>query len=392
MTSKQKIVTTGTLLSIITLMTYLFFRVDLIEKDSVKLIKISSEKIFNTIRAFDERKGDEANRSNDLEEMVTSINKRIKNLSLLVIAGLDYKIIISGRNNSSLEPHIYEKILYEFTNEKITIPESSEYIIKYYGRESQEKIDEYRFYLFSKIINKSRVFLAYKYMIDHKSLVKIAIESVLIIIFFITISSLLFIISLKSKEMQSAVNDRDLFESSNNFDTDPEKNEPQINKTGENDLNSIKNASLDPMNTYIYKMFMNISKKFYPESLNLFTCLSENHFAKSHELIENSFKIIESRALDTFNLNDDVYRELKKERIMIMDSGRKSIIPVINDNSLLGFIQFIRENALKKDEIIDIRNELETITVHLSEYLMANSFIDDLIISAKNRCMQTSVL
>lgn len=377
MTSKQKIITSSTLFLIITLMGYLFFRVDLIEKNYVKSIRKSSEKIYNTFRAFEKSKGVRANRLRELEEMVSTINKKIKSLSLLIISGLDYKIDISTKNNKSIETPVYEKIIYEFTNGKITIPEGSEYIVRYYGNESQKKINENRFYLFSKIINKSRIFLVYRYMVDQKSIVKIALESGLIILFFIIFSSLVFIISAKSKEMSITDDDRNLPEIRTTSDIETKKHESLINKTRETVNHSTKNAALDAMNTYIYEMFENISKIFHPSSLSLFTHLSENHFTKSHELKENSFKVIESKTLDTFNLNDDVYRELKKDRIMIMDSGTKSIIPILSGDSLPGFIQFIREDALKKDEITEIRNKLGIVANHLSEYLMISNIMID---------------
>jgi GGDEF domain-containing protein len=377
MTSKQKIITTGIILLIITLMTYLFFRVGLIEKNHVQSIKKSSEQIFNTIRAFNGRNDGKANRSVELEKTISIINKKTKNLSLLVIGNLDFKIEISSRNNRSIETDLYEKILHEFVNGKIKIPDNSEYLVRYYGSGSREKANEDRFYIFDKIIDKSRVLLAYKYMVDQKTIVKIIVESGLIILFYIIISSLVFIISLKSKNLTLSEDYADLSESLDSFEIDPEKKETLVNKTKETASSSTKNAALDAMNTYIYTLFAKISKMLQPESLALFTRLSDNHFTKSHELKKNSFKVIESRTFETFNLNDDIYRELKKDRIMIMDSGKKSIIPVIHDNSLLGFIQFGRKESLKKDEINDIRKELGAVAGHISEYLVINNIMID---------------
>ncbi len=378
MNSKQRIITTGIILSIITIIIFLFFRVEAIEKDYIKSIRKSSEKIINTYKAFEESSDDKLKRSLELEKMVSAINKKIKNLSLIVIAGLDNKIEIAGRNNKSIGTDIYDKIIYEFSRGKISIPINTEYIVRYYGNESLKRINENRFFLFSKILNRSRIFLAYKYVVERKSVIKIVIESGLILLFFIIITSLVYLISQKSRSISFIVDDdTDLYENRSSFDIDPEKKETLFDISRETVSSSIKNNTLNAINTYIYELFIRISKRFSPESLALFTRINNTLFTKSHELRQNSFIAIESRTFDTFNLNDDVYRELEKSRIMIMDSSTKSIIPILNDNSLLGFIQLIRKDGLKKDEINDIKNELGVVAGHLSEYLVVNNIMID---------------
>ncbi len=382
MPPKIRIIVSGLIVTVIAIIIYIIFRINIIEKDFIKVLNNRTAHINRIYRNFNEKYTDIKANKNKLKELFQLINKKYPEIALIAAADMDYTVELISKNNRILKSEkMYKTIVDDFLNRKLSVPSSKEYITRYYNLNGKNN-DSQKFYIINKIINNNRLFYLFPYKPRKQILIKVTLEVSMIIIAIIIITTVIFIKSSQNSmptEMQ-----KNKLKGSHNLAENIGRDSYNIDLKGrsiqssEKKLfpNEIRSAS-DSLNKQVYRLFSDLNSKYFPESISLYLKVTDNLLSKSFEYKGKSFIKIDSSSFDTIDIDNDAGKELLKSTVMILERGSKFIFPIIHENSLLGVISIIRDTGFNGKEIQDIKNDLIGILKQLSEYIVISRVMID---------------
>jgi hypothetical protein len=301
------------------------------------------------------------------------------------------------KNNSIItSAAVYDSIISDLTSGKITENKSGSIIYKTHGGNKKE------FFITTGEAGKNRVIVANIYRPDRKTVVRLALEILLIIIFCIIATAALFIIlsgkgiikdnreirekiiNLSSKEGAD--------ENLNHDQGNPSPAEyPEPVPIDEGELSRVFSAdekpatrgaaftenktALEALNSRIFELFRKIHSALSPEYISLYIKKTKESMSKTYELKGKAFLKTDSAVIDRIELKD--LAGISKPGAYISENGTMITVPLFDDNSLIGMIKIKLKGNAGTVNLEFIQNELKETAREIKEYLVINSVITD---------------
>ncbi len=370
MSYKTKIIISGLFITIIALAAYISLRMDIFEKQMAAKLKKQNERIIKTYQGAFEEKEIKTIQGNDLTLFLNKINKAIPDIALVIIADTDKTIRLSSKNDSIIQSDIYDKILHDFTGNNLRINRPGEFIIRYYTSGENQKEKNIKYYIFNNNMGTGSLVITFPHKPGKIIITRAALEITLIIIIIIIFCSVLYIMHDK-KDVITEYAEK----------TADEQNKKILRKNIVNEERSIIRESLslasEGLSSYVYNLFSEIFNKFHTKSLSLYIKSSENTMAKLFEYRGNSFMKIDSPVFDTLDLTSGIGRELKNGTPIILMAGKKAVLPLIHNDSLLGTLHVTTEEHISGDELDTITLMSASVRKELGDYLVLNNVMID---------------
>ncbi len=361
--NKIKIVMIAIFLILLSLFIYYEFRIDHIKSDYRKDLAISSEANLNIFQ----KKIAESNPS--VAKLNQFIRDTYKNNSLIagmLIANNKRIILAKAKNNTYIKTSdIFTAIINNFKKNNYALESDGLAAMNF----SDKKLTFTKtFFMYPKSYNKFTIAFIYPLTITKKYATKVSLEILLIIILIIILCTIVYITSKKksgSEEVATAIN------------VNSKTKKLQRNDATNYKKNTTNIVAVKALNNYVFELFKKIYAEFATETISLYIFNPPDLLTKTYELKGKSFIKIDSSSFDTISLEDDIGKELQSSSILIMDEGKKIILPLTHHNSFLGTLIINRNSSLDANEIDIIKNHTSEILKHLSEYIVINNVMID---------------
>jgi len=378
MTTKLKIIFTGIILTIVTLFIYFSLRIDILENTYTDSLIKKTEHITNLYK-----KTNHKNKAR-LTDFFNKINAKFDNIALIGAAHNNFSLKLSSKNNKFIRTNsLYESIINDFNSSNFSNNKPN-FIIRYYSSTDKNRKTQKKFYIFHKKINKDRLLIAFAYKPGIKLIIRIVLEISLIIIFYIILTTSLYLLLLKNGHIKTASEYIPL--KAENKKMKPESPDKKIVLSKENTtieqekkFRDKKNSSAysDLLNRYVFELFREIYAAEKPLSISLFLKYDENKLSKTYELRGKSFIKIDSLDFEVILINNEIGKELKKSLPLILKNNTELLIPVTHENQLIAAARLLREKPFDGKDVNLLRQTLSEAAEKLNDYIVVNNVMID---------------
>lgn len=372
MTYRTKIIITGFLLSFISLLAYAALRIDFFEKQLAGNMK---KKNGTIIRAYQKTFGEKeikTLKNDDLSVFLNTLNRLVSDTAMLVIADTEKNIKISSKNDSLIRSsEIYDLIMLDYTGNKLTIKEPGGFIVRYYTSSKNENQKNLKYYIFNNNMGTGSILAVFPHKPDRVILTRAGLEIALILLIIFILCMMAFIIH---SRQGSVVVVKDETPKTGHSTT-------TVNRTIDREERSVVRESIsmvsEGLSAYVYDLFREISTALHPEELSLFVTGGRNTLIKLFEYRGNSFLKIDSPVFDAMDLDTDLGREMLSGTPIILLKGKKAVLPLIHEGSLLGTIHISAAGTLSGEEIDRVERMSRTVIKQLSEFMVLSNVMTD---------------
>jgi GGDEF domain-containing protein len=371
MSIKFKAIAAGVVLLTVSMFLYFAVRFKYVERDYIATLIRTTNSIVQEYHAMRMRPvtGKKKLSVDDLSDFLKRTHKKYRNAALLAITDNSLSIRLSSKNDRYIRSaDLFETILKDFTQEKFNISRNNPYTIRYYDDKTGGKVEQLKFYIFLNRISGYRLLVVYPYTFEKKMLARSALEMALITVFIIIITAALYIAMTKKPEPESEP-------TSYTIDLDLE-NRSAVREDGAL-LRETSNVASDTLSGYIHDLFKKINKSYNTDSLSLYIFHSSGRLVKTMELKGRTFLRIDSISFDTIDIDNEAGRELRNGATMVLEDGRKIVIPLKYRDSFLGTVNMVRQKGLQGREIRDIKSAMKGILKNIHDYITVNDVMTD---------------
>jgi hypothetical protein len=372
MPAKAKVIVLGILLLVISIFLYFTVRFKYIEQDYIAdLITITND----IVREYNDTEKITAENkrqitANDLSDYLKYIHRKFKDIALIAITDQSLSVRLSSKNDSFIRSaDLYEEILKDFTQDRFNISKNRPYVIRYYDEKTGMGVKQHKFYIFLSKIGQYRLLTVYPYHFGKKILFRTSLELSLIILMFIIITASVYI-ALAKRAARPVEPGHDAIEPG------PEVGPPQE----EGGAVSVETPQAAPASLPgpMYKLFGAVYRTVAADSISLYICRSSGMLVKSMELKGGTFFKDDSISADAIDINNEAGIELRKSSTLVLDDGRKIILPLIYDNIFLGTVNIISQSPITGNEIQHIGSEIHDMLKQVYDFIFSAHAINDI--------------
>jgi hypothetical protein len=395
MTHRIKIVIIGLLLITVSLTAYYTIKSERLKKGYVEKIESQAKELAPVISSINENSETSPEGKNRILE---NIIKADPSIAMIALLGKSGEIKSIAKNNSIITSSaVYDSIVSDLTSGKLTKNRSGSITYTTPGGRKKE------FFIASGEAEKSRAVIANIYRPDTKTVVRLTLEVLLIIIFSIIATAAFFMLLFRKGIIKD---NREVREKIINLSSSKEGADDNLNRSGEipspaeepepmpideGELSRVFSADEKPatrgaaltenktaqkeLNSRIFELFKKIHSTLSPEYISLYIKKTRESMSKTYELKGKAFLKIDSAVMDRIELKN--LAEITKPGAYISEKGTVITVPLFDDNSLTGLIKIKLKESTGKVNLEFLQNELRDTAREIKEYLIINSVITD---------------
>jgi GGDEF domain-containing protein len=370
MSIKGKAITVGAVLLAVCMFLYFTVRFKYVERDYITTLIGTTNSILREYHSTRMRPPHGRKLSaDDLSDFLKSAHKKHANVALLAVTDSSLSIRLSSKNDRYIRSaSLFEAILKDFTQEKFNISRNKPYTVRYYDDRSGGKVEQLKFYIFINRIEGYRLLVAYPHAFDRKMLARTGLELALLTVFIVLISTALYV-AMSKKTV------RDDLPRSYILDLNPGER-PAVR--GERTVSrETSNVASDALSGYIHSLFKKINTTYNTDALSLYIFHSSGRLVKTMEYKGRIFLKIDSASFDTIDIDNEAGRELRSGATLVLDDGRKMVIPLKYRDSFLGTVSIHRRTGFEGSEVRDIKSSIKGILKNIHDYITVNDVMTD---------------
>ncbi|MCU0848071.1 MAG: hypothetical protein MUD12_09315 [Spirochaetes bacterium] len=342
MSDMAKSLSAGLFLLVILTAGYLFFRVDSIETEFTRGLEKSAKDV---VRLYEISSGDRS-RPMDYETFVDRAVKRNPGLAMVAVADSYLSLKIVKKNDRQIKSgHLYDSILKDFTGDGIDY-RMAQPVKRYYNLSDNPKGEQVGLYLFVKKSGGDKILMAFPYGPGRKLILKIALEALLILILSCLLSAAVYVFLTRRPGALTTI-------SYNMIETPPGLQAEKMKSDPAGPDGAVKE---DP--DRVLEIMKRVRAGYSLDSVSIYLLASPGSMSKRYELSGDSFAKIGAGGLDNLSI-ETIGTEMKKSSGVVLDGGRKIIVPLVDGDILFGTMNITRLEPLAFDEISSIRSLLD---------------------------------
>ncbi|OHD64261.1 MAG: hypothetical protein A2176_01270 [Spirochaetes bacterium RBG_13_51_14] len=371
MSAKGKAIAVGLIFFIACLFLYFTIRFKYIEQDHIESLIRTTNLIVKEYYLMEKRIAGEKRTSTtaDLSGYLKYAHRKYRDIALLAITDSSLSIRLSSKNDRFIKSaDLFEAILKDFTQEKFNISKSHPFIIRYYDEKSGGRSDQLKFYIFLNKIGSYRLLAVYPFTFGKKILIRTVLEISLIAVFIVIITAALYILAGRKPDREAG---------GEGYTIDLNTADREVEREDRTASRDVANVVSDTLSRYIREQFARIHGSFETDSVSLYLFHPPGRLIKTMELKGNTFLRIDSISFDTIDIDNEAGKELRSGATMVLEDGRKIIMPLIYNNSFLGSVNVSRQQGLRGSDINDIKAGMAGILKNIHDFIVFNDVMND---------------
>ncbi len=392
---KIKLAFVAAALLVLSLFAYYSLRVRQLEKRHIDSAVKSTAALVTRFTELKSASGDDIRKEDTLKEFCAGAQKKNPSIAVIAVAEKNMTVRIAGKNPSLVPTRdIYDAILEDFARDRIVIGRDLPYLSRYYPGGSGAAASR-RYYVFLNAVDDMRILSVYPHFIDTKIRTRMALEASLICIFSVLFWAAVSLVLDREKPDAAPKKDdpkpsgvADAVPSevpSSGTDAYPEESIPinldEIERTvthgGNRPAREVERSASEGFKEYVVDLFRQLTSLYAPHSVALYVAHSKDFISKAFELKGESFITIDSPGFETMDMNGDIGAELGNASSMLLDGGKKLLIPLIYRDSFLGAVEIVGNGPFTGGDLPRVRALSDTILKNLNDYLVVNDIMID---------------
>jgi hypothetical protein len=371
MSVKAKVIAAGAVFLVVALFIYFTVRFGFVERDRVGSLVVSTNDIVRDYREMERRMARE-NRlpsPDDLSAFLKFTHKKYPQVALLAITDNALSLRLSSKNDRYIRSsELFEAILKDFTQEKFNISRTNPYAVRYYEEQSGGAPEQLKFYIFLNRIGPYRLLVVYPHTVSGPVITRTALEVALLSVFMVIITAAAYVALTKKGGPGT---------SGSALTVDLDLEDRPASRGDGRPAGETANAVSDGLGGYIRDLFMAIHGSCGTEAISFYIFHSSGRLVKTMELIGTTFLRIDSVSFDTIDVANEAGRELRDGATMVLEEGRKIIMPLVYNNTFLGAVKLEKREGLQGSEIGEIRNAIAGVLKNIRDHIIVNDVMTD---------------
>ncbi|MBN2159307.1 MAG: diguanylate cyclase [Spirochaetes bacterium] len=371
MSTKFKVIAAGSLLLIMSLFLYFTVRFKYIERDYIARLVATTNRIVKDYRKFEKRftARKQTPSRDDMSSYLKYVHGKYRDIALLAITDDALSLRLSSKNDRFIRSaSLFETILKDFTQDRFTVSKTSPFIIRYYDEKTGRGVEQLKFYIFINAIDGLRLLIVYPYTFGETMLARILLELLLVLLVVVIVTAAIYIVSSRKPAEGGARGARTI---------DLERAGLSASRGGLAAGRDAPNVVYDSLAGYIHEVFRKIKELYETESVSLYMFHSSGKLIKTMELKGIAFMRIDSVSFDVIDVDNAAGMELRNGATMMLDDGKKIILPLRYGNSFLGSVNIARRDGFSGTEVSDIKSALAGILKNIHDYILVNDMMSD---------------
>lgn len=328
MSIKTKVAVAGIITTIVLLFTYVSFRSGSIEGEYVKTLAAQTDRIAVAFTGFEKEK---PAAGRNLNRFLAEINRDNADMALLAVADTSGRVLAGGKNDRYIRDRaLFDEITAAFGRGEFAPRKNTDYVVRYF--------DQTKFYIYVKDTSAGRLLIAFPYKLRGKLMVKLLLEIALIVILAVVFTTALYLYLDRRKRpipMQ--------------IDPSTEHTAELSSETGP------KSEDRPEAPSGAAGALEEVSRKYAGSNISLYIVDETMHALEKHlEFADGTHVPMDGNA-DTIDTTDEIGDELARGSTLVLNHGRKLIIPVMYRGDLIGAVTVSRAGAFTGPEISDLK-------------------------------------
>lgn len=371
MTAKSRVIAAGTVFLALSMFLYFTVRFKYIERDIVRSLVVKTNRVVAEYRAMEKRLAGKkrAPSSEDLSGFLGAVHKSNRDIALMAITNPDLSVRLSSKNDRYIRTtELFEAILKDFTGSAFAISRENPYVVRYYNEKTARGIDQVKFYIFVTRVGEYRLMIAYPYLFRGAILVRTALELALIVAFILVVFAALYI-GLAKRRPRGAGDER--------YTIDVGLRDRAVSRGDGIVSRDTASIASDTLGGYVHELFKKVSRAYGADSISLYIFHPSGRLVKTMELNGSTFLRIDSVSFDTIDAGDEAGRELQGGATMVLEDGRRVLIPLVYNNAFLGCVVMLKRDGLQGSEIRELKTAMAGILKNIHDYMVVNDVMID---------------
>lgn len=372
MSPRIKIAIFGVSFLAVGLLLYVFVRFKYIEKDIIESYIITTNRVIEEYKAYEKKvKGrDDAISARDLSAYLKIMHKKHGNIALMALTDDNLAVRLSSKNSRYItSSYLFESILKDYTRENLNDTGKKTYAVRYYSDAGGGEGNQNKYYLFLRQIGPYRLLVAYPYAMSDRILVRTVLElALLVVISFIV--SLIAYLSINGKRSRGKTTAGPII-----IDLGVSSGLTADDAAGA--ARHTSRVASESLVEFVHGQFITIHDLCNTQSISLYIAHGTGKLIKTMELMGNVFMKIDSLSFDTVDLDNDVGEALREGSTIILEDGRKLLLPMIYNGSFLGAVILIGKELFQGTVIQTVKEKTAGILKNLNDLLALNDVMID---------------
>lgn len=371
MTTKFRVIAAGAVFLALSLFLYFTVRFDYVERDIIASLVVKTNRIVGEYGAMEKRLAGEkkAPGQDDLSGFLARVHEKNRDIALMAITDPGLTVRLSSKNDRFIRSsELFEAILKDFTQDAFNISRENPYAVRYYDEKTGGGAGQVKFYVFISRAGPYRLLIVYPYLFGGKILVRTALEVALVVACIVVIFAALYIALTKTPSRREK-GDRYTI----NLDL---RDRPASRGDGVVSRDAPATAS-DTLGGYVHELFRKAARAYGADSLSLYLSHSSGRLLKAMELNGTVFTGINSISFDAIDAEDEAGQEMRGGATMVMDDGRRVLVPLVYNGVFLGCVMMLKQAGLQGAEIRELKTAMAGIMKDIHDYLAVNDLMVD---------------
>lgn len=328
MSIKTKSAVAGIIITTVLLFTYVSFRSGSIEGEYAKTISAKTDRIAVAFTGFEKEK---PAAGRNLNRFLAEMNRENADMALLAVADGSNRVLAGGKNDRYIRDRaLFDEITAAFARGEFAPSKNADYVVRYFDRT--------KFYIYVKDTSAGRLLIAFPYKLRGKLMVKLLLEIALIVILAVVFTTALYLyLARREGPVPAGKRPSAAPTTAPPPDTVPEAEDaPEARSAAANALEAA-------------------SKKYAGSNFSLYIVDETMTALEKHlEFLDGAHVPMDGKN-DTIDTTDDIGEELGRGSTLVLNRGRKLIIPVTHRGGLIGAVAVSRPEAFAGPEISDLK-------------------------------------
>ncbi len=371
MSVKARVILAGAAILAISLFLYFTVRFGFVEKDRIGSLVISTNDIVRDYHEMEKRMAAE-NRvpsPDDLSAFLKLTHRKYPQVALMALTDNALALRLSSKNDSSIRsPELFEAVLKDFTQDAFNITRTNPYAVRYYEDRSGGAPEQLKFYIFISKTGPYRLLVVYPHAVAAPVMTRTALEVALLAVFIVIITAAAYIALTRKREPGTRGSGRTI---------DLDLAGGPAARGGGPPAAETANVVSDGLGGCIHDLFAALHGSYGTDAIAFHVFHGSGRLVKTMELIGTTFLRIDSVSFDTIDVANEAGRELRDGATMVLEEGRKIIIPLVYHNTFLGAVSLDRRGGLQGGEISEIRSAIAGVLKNIHDHIIVNDVMTD---------------
>ena len=328
MSIKTRVAVAGIITTTVLLFTYVSLRSGTIEGEYVKTLVAQSDRIAI---AFAGHEKDRAPAARNLNRFLAEMNREHPNMALLAVSDASNTLLAGGKNDRYIsDRRLFDEITGAFTRGEFAPRKNAAFIVRYF--------EQTKFYLFVKETPSGNLLVAFPYKLRGKLMVKLLLEIALIVILAVLFTTALYLYLVRRERPPLPRHEAAVVRET--------EAGPDTESGGDDGPRTGGPAS---------EALASVSSRYEGAVVSLYIIDESMSALHKHlEYVDGVHSPL-GEAVDSIDTTDEIGEELKRDSTLVLNRGRKLIIPIMHREDLIGAVGVSRGEAFTGPEIADLK-------------------------------------